>query len=74
MKLLDNFNSQVDHVLNSSLTFFTFIIIKIKFGLDLSGYFGLVFLSISALVETIQGGLYERPSYLKQPIVIKILS
>lgn len=70
MKLLDNFNSQIDHVLNSSLTFFTFIIIKIKFGLDLSGYFGLV-LSISALVETIQGGLYERPSYLKQPIGYK---
>ncbi len=70
MKIFDNFNSQVDHVLNSSLTFITFIIIKIKFGLDLSGYFGLV-LSISALVETIQGGLYERPSYLNQPIGYK---
>jgi hypothetical protein len=70
MKLLDNLNSQIDHILNSSLTFLTFIIIKIKFGLDLSGYFGLV-LSISALVETIQGGLYERPAYLKQPIGYK---
>ena len=70
MKLLDNLNSQIDHILNSALTFLTFIIIKIKFGLDLSGYFGLV-LSISALVETIQGGLYERPAYLKQPIGYK---
>jgi len=70
MKLLDNLNSQIDHILNSSLTFLTFIIIKLKFGLDLSGYFGLV-LSISALVETIQGGLYERPVYLKQSIGYK---
>jgi len=70
MKLLDNFNSQIDHVLNSSLTFITFVVIKTQFGLDLSGYFGLV-LSMSALIETIQGGLYERPSYLKQPIGYK---
>ena len=70
MKLLDNLNSQIDHILNSALTFLTFVIIKIKFGLDLSGYFGLV-LSISALVETIQGGLYERPVYLKQSIGYK---
>lgn len=70
MKLLDNFNSQVDHVLNSFLTFLTFIIIKVNFGLDLSGYFGLI-LSISAFIETIQGGLYERPVYLKQSIGYK---
>ena len=72
MKLLDNFNSQIDHVLNSSLTFITFVVIKTQFGLDLSGYFGLV-LSMSALIETIQGGLYERPSYLNNQLVIKNL-
>ena len=70
-KRIESVYSSVDIGSNSILTFLTFILISNYFksseegsiGIDLIGYFGLI-LSVAALVETIQAGLYENPAFL----------
>lgn len=70
-KRIESVYSSVDIGSNSVLTFLTFVLISNYFrsteegsiGIDLIGYFGLI-LSVAALVETIQAGLYENPAFL----------
>lgn len=70
-KRVESIYGSVDIGSNSVLTFLTFVLIsnyfnstdKDSIGIDLIGYFGLI-LSIAALVETIQAGLYENPAFL----------
>lgn len=62
--------SSIDLGLNSILTYATFVIIQQNLGIDLVGYFGLV-LSISAIGETIQQGLYENPLFLNYGVGFK---
>jgi hypothetical protein len=70
-KRIESIYSSLDIGSNSVLTFTTFLLIanyfnsseKDSIGIDLIGYFGLI-LSVAALVETIQAGLYENPAFL----------
>ena len=70
-KRVESIYGSIDIGSNSVLTFLTFVLIsnyfnstdKDSIGIDLIGYFGLI-LSIAALVETIQAGLYENPAFL----------
>lgn len=69
-KRLESVYSALDLGLNSLLTFATFIIVKQNLGIDLVGYFGLI-LSITAIGETIQQGLYENPLFLNYGVGYK---
>lgn len=61
-----NIYSQIDYGFGSFLNFSLFFYIKYFYGINNAGYFAIV-LSISAILETLQQGFYERPSYLKIP-------
>jgi hypothetical protein len=69
-KRIESIYSSVDLGLNSILTFITFIFIKNYFGIDLVGYFGIL-LSIGAIGETFQQGLYENPLFLNLGVGIQ---
>tara|TARA_B100001996_G_scaffold346280_1_gene303133 strand:- start:1919 stop:3052 length:1134 start_codon:yes stop_codon:yes gene_type:complete len=62
-KRIESIYSSVDIGFNSLIAFMTFLYIKQYYGIDLVGFFGLV-LSVCSFAETIQMGLYDKPSYL----------
>lgn len=66
MSIYNHIKSQIDFILSSLSTFFIFIFIKSLYGLDIAGFFGII-ISMAALLETIQQGLYERPAFLGIP-------
>lgn len=69
-KRIESIYSSFDLGLNSILTFSTFVLIKQYLGIDLVGYFGLI-LSVGAIGETIQQGLYENPLFLNYGVGYK---
>jgi len=69
-KRIESIYSSFDLGLNSILTYSTFVLIKQYLGIDLVGYFGLI-LSVGAIGETIQQGLYENPLFLNYGVGYK---
>lgn len=61
-----NIYSQIDYGFGSLLNFSLFFYVKYLYGINNAGYFAII-LSISAILETLQQGFYERPTYLKIP-------